>query len=200
MTVNSCSCQDPRFLSPDGRCYTYDDRANGFGRGEGAACTILKRFEEAIRDGDNIRAVIRSSGTNQDGKTAGISMPSGDAQIELMKSTYEAADIDPAQTSYIEAHGTGTPTGDPIEAASLSKFFAQYRPADQPLMIGSIKSNIGHLEGASGIAAVVKVVLMLENNLILPNHDFQKPSARIPIDKWNIQVRFLVDFIFGLST
>ncbi len=115
-------------------------------------------------------------------------MPSGDAQVQLMESTYEAADLDPAQTSYVEAHGTGTPTGDPIEASSLSKFFAQCRPADQALAIGSVKSNIGHLEGASGVAAVVKAVLMLEKTLILPNFDFQKPSGRIPMAKWNIQV------------
>lgn len=183
------SAYSSRFLSPDGRCYTFDDRANGFGRGEGATCLVLKPLEDALRDGDNVRAVIRNSGTNQDGRTAGISMPSGDAQIELMKATYEAAGLDPAQTTYVEAHGTGTPTGDPIEAASLSKFFAQCRPADQSLMIGSLKSNLGHLEGASGVAAVVKVVLMLENDLILPNHSFQKPNARIPMDKWNIQVK-----------
>lgn len=135
-----------------------------------------------------MRAVICNSGTNQDGKTAGISMPSGDAQIELMKATYEAAGLDPAQTNYVEAHGTGTPTGDPIEAASLSKFFAQRRLADGPLMVGSVKSNLGHLEGASGVAAVAKVVLMLENDIILPNHNFQKPSVRIPMEKWNIKV------------
>ena len=136
-----------------------------------------------------MRAVIRNSGTNQDGRTAGISLPSGDAQVELIERTYRLAGLDPAQTSYVEAHGTGTPAGDPIEAASLSKVFAQQRPADHPLTIGSIKSNIGHLEGASGVAGVVKTVLMLENNLILPNFDFQKPSARIPMHEWKIQVR-----------
>ena len=145
-------------------------------------------FEDALRDGDTVRAVIRNSGTNQDGRTAGIAMPSGDAQVELMKSTYKAAGLDPAQTSYVEAHGTGTPTGDPIEAFSLSKYFSQCRPTNQPLAIGSLKSNIGHLEGASGVAAMVKAVLILENNLILPNFDFQKPSGRIPMAKWNIQV------------
>jgi len=142
-----------------------------------------------------VRAVIRNSGTNQDGRTAGISMPSGDAQVELMKSTYKAAGLDPAQNTYVEAHGTGTPTGDPIEAASLSQFFAQRRSAEQPLTIGSIKSNIGHLEGASGVAAVLKAVLMLEHEFILPNFDYQKPSPRIPMDKLNIQVGLLVCII-----
>lgn len=135
-----------------------------------------------------MRAVIRNSGTNQDGRTVGISLPSEDAQTELMERTYRAAGLDPAQTSYVEAHGTGTPAGDPVEAASLSKFFAQQRPVDCPLTIGSVKSNIGHLEGASGVAGVIKTILMLENNLILPNLDFQNPSARIPMHEWNIQV------------
>lgn len=120
-----------------------------------------------------MRAVIRNSGANQDGRTVGISLPSGDAQIELIERTYRAAGLDPSQTSFVEAHGTGTPAGDPIEAASLSKVFSRQRPVDRPLHVGSVKSNIGHLEGASGVAGVVKTVLMLENNLILPNFDFQ---------------------------
>ena len=136
-----------------------------------------------------MRAVIRNSGANQDGRTVGISLPSGDAQVELIERTYRAAGLDPAQTSFVEAHGTGTPAGDPIEAASLSKVFSRQRPVDQPLLVGSVKSNIGHLEGASGIAGVVKTVLMLENNLILPNFNFQKPSDRIPMDELRIEVR-----------
>ena len=148
----------------------------------------MKLFKDALKDGDTIRAVIRNSGTNQDGKTLGIALPSGDAQAELMERTYRAAGLDPAKTSYVEAHGTGTPAGDPIEAASLSRVFAKRRPADSPLTIGSVKSNIGHLEGGSGIVGVVKVVLMLENSLILPNFDFQNPSTRIPMQEWNIKV------------
>ena len=181
-------------LSPDGRCYAFDERGNGFGRGEGAACLVLKLFEDALKDGDTIRAVIRNSGTNQDGKTLSITMPSDDAQIELMERTYKAAGLDPAETSYVEAHGTGTLAGDPIEAASLSKVFAKRRPADNTLTIGSIKSNIGHLEGGSGVVGVVKVVLMLENSLILPNFDFQKPSNRIPMHEWNIKVEASLSF------
>ena len=136
-----------------------------------------------------MRAVIRNSGANQDGRTVGISLPSGDAQVELIERTYRAAGLDPAQTSFVEAHGTGTPAGDPIEAASLSKVFSRQRPVDQPLHVGSVKSNIGHLEGGSGIAGVVKTVLMLENNLILPNFNFQDPSARIPMEQLRIKVR-----------
>lgn len=118
----------------------------------------------------------------------GITLPSGDAQLDLMKRTYEAAGLDPALTSYVEAHGTGTSAGDPIEAVSLSKMFSQGRSLDQPLKVGSIKSNIGHLEGGSGLAGVVKTVLMLENKLILPNFDFQKANPRIPMHDWKIAV------------
>ena len=136
-----------------------------------------------------MRAVIRNSGANQDGRTLGISLPSGDAQTELIERTYRAAGLDPAQTSFVEAHGTGTPAGDPIEAASLSKVFSRQRPVDQPLYVGSVKSNIGHLEGASGVAGVVKTVLMLEKNYILPNFNFQDPSDRIPMDELRIKVK-----------
>ena len=190
-----------RLLSPDGRCYTYDERANGFGRGEGASCLVLKPFEDAIKDGDTIRAVIRNSGANQDGRTLGITLPSGDAQTKLMERTYKAAGLDPSETSYVEAHGTGTSAGDPIEAASLSKVFGQGRSVDQPLKVGSIKSNIGHLEGGSGIASVVKIVLMLENNLILPNFKFQKANPRIPMHDWKLEVKvYFRRFKYSLLT
>jgi acyl transferase domain-containing protein len=132
--------------------------------------------------------VIRNSGTNQDGRTSGITLPSGKAQVELIERLYQATGLDPVKTSYVEAHGTGTAAGDPIEAASLSKVFARERPSDEPLKVGSIKSNIGHLEGGSGIAAVVKTVLMLEKGLILPNFNFKKANPRIPMQDWKIEV------------
>jgi len=105
-----------------------------------------------------------------------------------MERTYRAAGLDPAHTSYVESHGTVTPVGDPIEAASLSRVFSKQRPLDRPLQVGSLKSNIGHLEGASGVASMVKTVLMLENNLILPNLNFQKANTRIPMHEWKINV------------
>lgn len=104
-------------------------------------------------------------------------MPSGDAQVDLMRRTYEAAGLDPAETSYVEAHGTGSPAGDPVEAASLSKFFAQQRARDHPFIVGSVKSNIGHLEGGSGVAGVVKSVLMLEKGLLLPKLRLQETKS-----------------------
>jgi acyl transferase domain-containing protein len=132
--------------------------------------------------------VIRNSGTNQDGKTNGITLPSGQAQVGLIDSLYRSAGLDPVDTTMVEAHGTGTAAGDPIEAASLSKLFSVGRSGDDPLKVGSIKSNIGHLEGGSGIAGVIKTILMLERGLILPNFDFRNPNSRIPMKDWKLKV------------
>jgi acyl transferase domain-containing protein len=143
---------------------------------------------DALRDGDSIRAVIRNSGINQDGKTSGITLPSGEAQSSLIASVYKSAGLNPLETTYVEAHGTGTPAGDPIEASALSKVFSPGRPQDRPLHVGSIKTNIGHLEGASGLAGVIKAVLMLENKMILPNTNFEIPNSRIPLDDWRLNV------------
>ena len=177
-----------RFLSPDGRCYAYDHRANGYSRGEGAACIVLKPLAEALKHGDTIRAVIRNTGTNQDGRTNGITMPSSEAQEALIRKVYEAAGLDPAQTGYVEAHGTGTPAGDPLEASALSNVFGAGRSSSRPLFVGSVKTNIGHLEGASGLAGLIKTVLMLENNTILPNVNFEKANPSIPLDEWKLKV------------
>lgn len=185
-----------RFLSPDGRSYTYDHRANGYARGEGAACIVLKPLADALQDGDAIRAVIRNSGINQDGKTSGITLPSGEAQYSLISSVYKGAGLNPLDTTYVEAHGTGTPAGDPIEASALSRIFSPGRPQDQPLHVGSVKTNIGHLEGASGLAGVIKAVLMLENETILPNTNFEMPNPRIPLDEWKLTVSAITDAIF----
>ncbi|KAH7398011.1 putative polyketide synthase [Cadophora sp. MPI-SDFR-AT-0126] len=177
-----------RFLSPDGRCYTFDSRGNGFGRGEGAACLVLKPLSAALENGNTIRAVIRNSGTNQDGRTSGITLPSGKAQVQLIERLYASAGLDPKETTYVEAHGTGTTAGDPIEAASLARVFCKGREEGDMLRVGSVKSNIGHLEGGSGIAGVVKTVLMLERGEILPNFDFREANMRIPLNEWKIKV------------
>jgi len=150
---------------------------------------ILKNLGDAIKDGDRIRAVIRNTGMNQDGRTQGISMPNGDAQAELIRSVYESAGLDVRDTGYVEAHGTGTKVGDPIEAGALNAVFGPGRSPKDPLFIGSIKSNIGHLEGASGILSVIKTALMLEKGFILPNVNFDKPNEAIPLAKWNMKVR-----------
>ncbi|KAL6715297.1 hypothetical protein ACLMJK_007562 [Lecanora helva] len=177
-----------RFMSPDGRCYTFDDRANGYARGEGVGSIILKPLADALRDGDTVRAVIRGTGSNQDGKTSGITLPNAYAQEALIRSTYKNSGLDPTETTYVEAHGTGTPAGDPLETGALSKVFCPTRSPEEPLKIGSIKTNVGHLEGASGIAGVIKTVLMLENKIILPNRNFQNANPRIPLYDWKLKV------------
>jgi 3-oxoacyl-(acyl-carrier-protein) synthase len=125
---------------------------------------------------------------NQDGKTQGISMPNGTAQAELIRSVYESAGLDVRDTGYVEAHGTGTKVGDPIEAAALYSVFGEGRSARDPLYVGSVKSNIGHTEGTSGIMSVIKTALMLEKGFILPNINFDKPNEAIPLAEWNMKV------------
>ena len=179
-----------RLLSPDGRCYAFDDRGkSGFGRGEGTVCIILKRLSDAIRDGDPIRALVRNTGVNQDGRTNGITMPSGKAQSSLIESVYRSAGLDPLETDYVEAHGTGTATGDPIEAAALSEIFGGRN--QNPVIIGSAKSNFGHLEAGSGVVSIIKVVLMLERGFITPNCDLRTLNRRIPFDELNLKVGIL---------
>ena len=180
-----------RFLSPDGRCYTFDERANGYARGEAVGCLLLKPLADALRDRDTVRAIIRGSGSNQDGRTPGITLPSGTAQETLIRDVYSRAGLCPSETEVIEAHGTGTQAGDPVETGAISRVFCTTRPLDQRLRIGSIKTNVGHLEGASGIAGVIKAALMLENRIILPTRNFMSPNPRIPLDEWKMKVRIL---------
>ena len=177
-----------RFLSPDGRSFAYDHRANGYARGEGAACIILKPLDKAIEDGDTIRGIIRNTGTNSDGRTHGITLPNKDAQESLIRKVYDAAGLDPRETAFVEAHGTGTAVGDPLEAQALSKVFTQGRSPENPLLVGSVKTSIGHLEGCSGLAGLIKTVLMLEHGLILPNMNFEKANEQIPLDTLKLKI------------
>jgi acyl transferase domain-containing protein len=146
-------------------------------------------LEDALRDGDPIRAVIRETALNQDGKTPTITSPSREAQEALIRTCYENAGLNPLNTTYVEAHGTGTPTGDPIEAGAIGAVFAENRPQDKPLLIGSIKSNIGHLESTAGLAAILKVVLAFENGYIPPSIYFKEANPAIPLEKWKLKVR-----------
>ncbi|EEY14055.1 fatty acid synthase S-acetyltransferase [Verticillium alfalfae VaMs.102] len=171
-----------------GRSIAFDNRGTGFGRGEGCGMIVLKPLDQALRDNDSIRAVIRGSGINQDGKTPGITMPNGSAQEKLMRQVYRNAGLDPSDCGYVEAHGTGTKVGDPLEATAIHNVLGQGRTAKDPLFIGSVKSNIGHLEGASGIVAVIKAAMMLERNFLLPNHDFKTPNEKIPWSEWHLKV------------
>lgn len=178
-----------RLFSDAGRSYSFDHRAlSGYGRGEGAGCIILKNVKDAERAGDVIRALVANSGVNQDGKTNGITTPSCASQVELMRAVYKDAGLDPRQTGFVEAHGTGTKVGDPIEAEALHEIFCEGRSPKQPILVGSVKSNIGHLEGASGVVAIIKAAMTLERGFILPNADFVKPNPNIPFAQWNMKV------------
>ncbi|EED11953.1 polyketide synthase, putative [Talaromyces stipitatus ATCC 10500] len=170
------------FLSADSRCYSFDHRANGYARGEGVGVLILKRLSDAIRDGNIIRAVIRSTASNEDGRTSGITQPNRRAQEQLISLTYQKAALSMAHTRFFEAHGTGTPVGDVCEAQAIGSVFQTYRSSRDPLYVGSVKSNIGHLEGASGLAGIIKTVLALEKGVIPPNANFENPNPKIDVE------------------
>ncbi|KAI1483080.1 putative polyketide synthase [Daldinia eschscholtzii] len=176
------------FLSPNGKSHSFDHKADGYSRGEGAGFCILKPLHLAIRDNDVIRGVLRNSGVNQDGTTPGITLPSAEAQEMLIRKVYADAGLSLADTTYVEAHGTGTAAGDPIEASALSATFGRARAPGDPLWIGSIKSNVGHLEGGSGLVQVIKSILMLEKGEIAPTLWYEKPNPRIPMEDWNLAV------------
>lgn len=175
-------------LGPDGRSYSFDHRAQGYGRGEGVATLLLKPVDDALRDGDPIRAVIRETALNQDGKTPTITSPSRQAQEELIRTCYSRAGLNPLETAYVETHGTGTMAGDTIEAGAIGEILGKGRAADKPLFMGSVKSNIGHLEAASGLAAVIKVALAFEKCCIPPNYDFEVRNPKIPFQELRLQV------------
>ncbi len=170
-----------RMLSADGRCKTFDSRADGFGRGEGCGAIVLKRLSDATADGDDIRAVIRGSALNQVGRSNGMTAPNGLAQQAVLRQALEAAGLQASEVSYIEAHGTGTSLGDPIEVESLAEVYGQPRSAGETCFLGSVKTNIGHLEGAAGIAGLIKVVLSLQHGLIPANLHFRKLNPNIAL-------------------
>ncbi|MGV0810959.1 type I polyketide synthase [Mycolicibacterium boenickei] len=175
-------------LAPDGRCKTFDAAADGYVRGEGCGVIVIKRLDDAIRDGDQIRAVIRGSAINQDGASGGLTVPNGVAQQRVIADALKRADLKPSDVGYLEAHGTGTSLGDPIEAQAAGAAFGTGREPDQPLLIGSAKTNIGHLEAAAGIAGVIKVVLSLENETLPKHLHFENPSPHIPWDRLPVEV------------
>ena len=158
-------------LSPDGSSKTFDASANGYGRGEGVSALYVKRLDEAIRDGNPIRAVIRASSTGVDGKTAGITMPSPEAHESMIREAYENAGLDFSRTAMFECHGTGTSAGDPVEVKAIANCFGK-----DGIYIGSVKPNLGHSEGNSAITSIVKAVLSLEHRTIIPNIKFHTPN------------------------
>jgi acyl transferase domain-containing protein/NADPH:quinone reductase-like Zn-dependent oxidoreductase/acyl carrier protein len=173
-------------LSPSGRCFAFDARANGYVRAEGGGMIVLKPLSRALADGDPVRAVILDSAVNSDGRTMGLSLPNGAAQTNLLNGIYRDGAIAPDRLSFVEAHGTGTQAGDPIELSALGRAVAQRR--SEPLRIGSVKTNVGHLEAASGMAGLIKTVLALERRLIPPSLHFETPNPRIPFTDLNLTV------------
>lgn len=158
-----------RMLAADGRCKTFDASADGYARGEGCGVVVLKRWSDALAAGNRVLALIRGSATNQDGATAGFTVPNGRAQDALIRRALANAGVEPRHVDYLEAHGTGTPLGDPIEVQAAASVYGKNRPADWPLLLGSVKTNIGHTEAAAGIAGLIKVVLALQHGAI-PRH------------------------------
>ena len=169
-------------LSPDGRCKTFDASADGFSRSEGCGVVILKRLSDAIADGDRIWAMIRGSAVNHDGSSSGLTVPNQIAQEKLIRQALTNAKVDPIEVNYIEAHGTGTSLGDPIEVGALASVLCTNRSRSNPLVIGCAKTNLGHLEAAAGIAGLIKVVLSLDREEIPPHLHFSTPNPHIP---WN---------------
>lgn len=177
-----------RALATDGRCKTFDASADGYGRGEGCGIVILKRLSDAIGDRDNILAVVRGSAINHDGHSSGLTVPNGLAQQSVIQSALENAQLSPSDISYVEAHGTGTPLGDPIEIESLAQVLCQDRSPQNPLQLGSVKTNIGHLEAAAGIAGFIKSVLMLNHGEIPAHLHFKNPNSAIEWDALPINI------------
>jgi acyl transferase domain-containing protein/acyl carrier protein/SAM-dependent methyltransferase len=168
-----------QMLARDGRCKTFDASADGYVRSEGCGMIVLKRLSDALRDGDSVLAVIRGSAINQDGRSNGLTAPNGLAQQDVIRTALERAAVEPSQVTYVEAHGTGTSLGDPMEVQALDAVLSKDRPPDQPLKIGSVKTNLGHLETAAGIAGLIKVVLALQHGEIPPHLHLRNPSPFI---------------------
>ncbi|MBU0485484.1 MAG: polyketide synthase dehydratase domain-containing protein [Proteobacteria bacterium] len=176
-----------RMLAADGRCKTFDAAADGYVRGEGCGVVILKRLSDALAAGDRVLALVRGSAVNQDGPSGGLTVPSGPSQEEVIRQALASGGVTAAEVGYVEAHGTGTSLGDPIEVGALGKVFGE-RSSAEPLLIGSVKTNIGHLEAAAGISGLIKVVLSLEAGEIPPHLHFKEPNPHIEWDKLPIEV------------
>ncbi len=175
-------------LSPTGRCQSFDARANGFVRGEGAGALLLQPLSVARARGARIYAVILGSGTNQDGRTRGLAYPNRDSQAALLRQVSTEAGITPREIVYMEAHGTGTPAGDPVETSAVGSVFGAERGAGEELLIGSVKSNIGHLESGAGIAGIIKCALCLKHGAVPPNLHFETPNPAIDFARWRLKV------------
>ncbi|GHF69471.1 hypothetical protein GCM10010218_58650 [Streptomyces mashuensis] len=176
-------------MSPDGRCHTFDERANGYVRGEGGALVVLKPLSAALADGNTVLAVLRGSAVNNAGDAKTLTTPDRSAQEAVMTAACRRAGVDPAHVGYVELHGTGTKVGDPVEAAALGAVYGRHRESDRPLRVGSAKTNVGHLEGAAGIVGLLKTVLALHHRQLPPSLNFERPNPRIPLDELKLRVQ-----------
>ncbi len=179
---------DADMLTPGGRCKTFDASADGFVRGEGCGMVALKRLADAEADGDRIWALIKGSAVNHDGASAGLSVPSGRAQERVIRRALERGRVEPADVDYLEAHGTGTPLGDPIEVRSAAAVYGEGRDRDRPLLMGSVKTNVGHLEAAAGVAGVIKAVMSLRAPVLFRHLNFETPNPHIDWDAIPVKV------------
>lgn len=180
------SLSQGEFMSPDGRCKPFDARANGYVRGEGVGVLVLKRLDDALRDGDRIRALLAGSAVNQDGRSNGLTAPNPAAQQAVIRAAFESAGLEPRAAGYFEAHGTGTSLGDPIEIKALA---AALGPGErEPCVVGSVKSNIGHAEGAAGIAGLIKAMLAIEHKILPPTVHFESPNPLIDLEAARVRV------------
>jgi acyl transferase domain-containing protein len=175
-------------LSPDGRCKTFDASADGMGRAEGCGVVVMKRLSDALKAGDRIACVIRGSAVSHDGRSGGFTVPNPGAQEALIREALENARVQPKEISYVEAHGTGTALGDPIEMAALAAVFASEKSDRDKLLVGSVKTNIGHAESAAGMAGLIKVALCMRHRTIVPHLHLKNPSPHIPWDKLPFEV------------
>ena len=175
-------------LSPDGRIKSFSSDADGYTRSEGGAMLLLKRVDDARRDGDQILAVIAGSAVNHDGRSNGLIAPNPDAQADVLRRAYKDAGINPRTVDYIEAHGTGTVLGDPIEAQALGRVIGRGRPADKPALLGAVKTNVGHMESAAGAASLVKMVLALQHDKLPPSINYAGPNPYIDFDAAHLRV------------
>jgi acyl transferase domain-containing protein len=170
-------------LAPDGSSKTFDTSASGYARAEAVSALYVKRLDDAIRDGDHIRAVIRATASNSDGRSSAFANPNPDAHVVLMRSAYAASGLAPQDTAFVEMHGTGTAVGDPLEAEAVARVFGGNRT-----YIGSVKPNVGHSEGASGLTSIIKAVLTLEHGVIPPNIKFNQPNPKIRFGETGLTV------------
>ncbi|MEC3956828.1 SDR family NAD(P)-dependent oxidoreductase [Nocardia sp. CDC153] len=177
------------FLAADGRSKPFDVSADGYGRGEGAGMVVLKKLADAERDGDRVYAVIKATGSNQDGRTTAITVPNADMQEELAKAVTRRAGIEPHEVTYVEAHGTGTPVGDPLELRAIGRAYGAVPGRTSPVGVGSVKAQLGHTEAASGIASVIKSALAISHRTIAPQGWLETPNPDIPFDELGIKLQ-----------